>query len=122
MATEPQELTLSAAVRRAVEACDPDGADDRLSDLLTRFEDRDEPITAVLDVEQEMAEAVGALDPEDDDPALAMAGAVVTYLSFRRTQVDDDDERLLRLDADAEFKGHPPEHVAAWLTGTGGTA
>jgi hypothetical protein len=105
-----------------VEACDPDGADDRLSDLLTRFEDRDEPITAVLDVEQEMAEATGALDPEGDDPALQMAGAVVTYLTYRRTEVKEADERLLRLAADAEFKGHPPEDVAAWLNGTGGTA
>jgi hypothetical protein len=122
MATEPQELTLSAAVRRAVEACDPEGADDLLADLLLRFEDRDEPIRAVVDIEQEMAEAVGALDPEGDDPALAMAGAVVTYLHFRRTEVNDDDQRLLRLAADAEFKGHPPEHIEAWLEGAGGTA
>jgi hypothetical protein len=121
VATEPQELTLSAAVRRAVEACDPEGADDLLADLLTRFEDRDEPITTALDVGQEMDEAIGALDPEGDDPALAMAGAVVTYLRYRRTQVADDDERL-QLAADAEYKGHPPENVAAWLAGTGGTA
>jgi hypothetical protein len=115
MPTEPETLTLSAAVHRAVELCDPAGGDERLADLLARYEDRDEPITAVADIEQEMAEATGRLDPEADDPALTMAGAVVTYLAHRRTEVGADDERLLRLAADAEFDGRPPENVAAWL-------
>ncbi|MBI5106495.1 MAG: hypothetical protein HZB46_16175 [Solirubrobacterales bacterium] len=115
MATEPQPLTLSQAVHRAVEACDPDGADERLADLLARFEDRDEPISALTDVEQQMDEATGALDPERDDPALTMAGAIVTYLAFRRDAVDNDDDRLIELAAEAEFHGSPPENVAAWL-------
>jgi hypothetical protein len=117
MSTEPQPLTLSEAVRRAVEACDPDGTDDRLADLLVRFEDRDEPISAVADVEGEMAEAAGRLDVEGDDPALTMASAVVTYLAVRRDEAGADPERLLQLAADAEFDGHPPPAVAAWLAG-----
>jgi hypothetical protein len=117
MPTEPQPLTLSDAVRLAVEACDPDGADDRLADFLVRFEDRDEPISAVADVEAEVAETVGRLDAEGDDPALAMAGAVVTYLAFRRDESGRDPERLLQLAADAEFDGHPPPAVRAWLDG-----
>ena len=117
MPTEPETLTLSDAVHRAVEACDPDAGDDRLADLLARFEDRDEPITAVDDVEGEMAEAIGRLDTEGDDPALTMAGAVVTYLAFRRTEADAEPERLLALAADAEFDGKPPPAVEAWLSG-----
>jgi len=117
MPTEPETLSLSEAVHRAVEACDPDGADDRLADLLTRFEDRDEPISAVADVEEEMAEAIRRLDTEGDDPALTMAGAVVTYLAFRRTEADAAPERLLVLAADSEFDGNPPPAVEAWLTG-----
>jgi hypothetical protein len=119
VATNPRELTLSRAVHRAVEACDPEGSDDRLADFLQRFEDRDEPICTVDDIEQQMAEAVGSLDTEGDDPALVMAAAVVTYLHYRRTEVDDPDERLLRLAADAEFKGQPPESVEQWLNGAG---
>jgi hypothetical protein len=97
MPTEPETLTLAQAVHRAVEVCDRDGADELLADLLARFEDRDEPITAVGDVEQLMAETVGVLDPEGDDPALATAAAIVTYLAHRRDMVDADDERLLAL-------------------------
>jgi hypothetical protein len=113
--TEPEPLTLSQAVRRAVEAVDPTGGDDRLADFLTRFEDRDEPISAVLDVEEEMAEATRALDVEGDDPALTVAGAIVTYLAFRRTEANADPDRLIQLATDAEFDGNPPPSVAAWL-------
>ena len=115
MATEPQTLTLSAAVHRAVEVCDPDGNDELLADLLARFEDRDEPITAVEDIAQLMAETNGIIDPEGDDPALTMATAVVTYLAHRRDMVDAEDDRLLTLTADAEFDGNPPESVQRWL-------
>jgi hypothetical protein len=118
VSTEPQPLTLSDAVRRAAEAVDPDGGDDRVADFVQRFEDRDEPISSITDtVEMQIAEVLGALDPEGDDPALAMAGAVVTYLAFRRDATASDDERLLQLAADAEYDGHPPDNVAAWLQG-----
>ena len=115
MPTEPAPLTLSQAVHRAVEVCDPAGADTDLADFFLRVEDADEPISAVEDVEQRMAEAAGALDPEADNPALQMAAAVATYLSFRRDEADEDPEELLRLAARAEFNGNPPEAVATWL-------
>ena len=71
MPTEPETATLARVVHRAVEVCDPDGPG--LGDLLARFEDRDEPVTQVADIERELAEAKGALDPQDEDPALVMA-------------------------------------------------
>ncbi|MDX6685667.1 MAG: hypothetical protein QOF86_1795 [Baekduia sp.] len=119
MPTEPQPLTLAQAVHRAVEAIDPDGADDRLADFLQRFEDRDEPISAVVGIEELMAESTRSLDVEADDPVLTLAGAVVTYLAFRRDEADADPERLLQLAADAEFDGNPPPEVAALLQGAG---
>jgi hypothetical protein len=117
--TEPQPLTLSQAVRRAAEAVDPDGHDDGVAAFVARFEDRDEPITAVADIDELMAEATHRIDvdAEDWDPALTLAGAVVTYLAFRRDAVKEDDDRLLQLAADAEFNGHPPPAVAAFLAG-----
>jgi hypothetical protein len=48
--TEPEPVILSEVVQRAVEVCD-DGSSDGLDDLLARFEDADEPIAAVEDVE-----------------------------------------------------------------------
>jgi hypothetical protein len=116
--TEPSILTLSEAVRIATDAVDPDGGDDRVADLRLRFEDRDEPISALTDgIEQLMAEATRSLDVEEDDPALTLAGAVVTYLAFRRDAAGEDPERLLQLAADAEFDGTPPPAVAAFLAG-----
>lgn len=107
------------AVQRAVAVVDPDG-DQRGDEFLLRFEDRDEPIAGLQEsIEQEVAEAVGALDPDGTDPALQMCGAVVTYLAFRRDELTDDREDILRLAARAEFDGSPPAHVAQWLESEG---
>jgi hypothetical protein len=120
MPTEPDPLTLSQLVHRAVEIVDPDGADDAVTDLLRRMEDADEPVAALVnDVEQRMAEETGVLDPEGDDPGLQMAGAVVVYLAHRRDQYEDDPLEILRLTARAEFDGKPPAHVAQWLEEAG---
>ena len=111
--------TLADVVHRAAEVVDPEGTNDGVSDLLRRFEDRDEPVTAEQDVELEIAEAKGAVDPQDEDPVVVMMAAVATYLAFRRTEIADPPDRLLRLAARAEFKGHPPELVARWLAERG---
>ncbi|MEO6496892.1 MAG: hypothetical protein ABIO51_05325 [Solirubrobacteraceae bacterium] len=111
--------TLFEAVQRAITVVDPDG-DQRTDEFLLRFEDRDEPIAGLQEsIEQEVAEAVGALDPEGIDPALQMCGAVTTYLAFRAEEISDDREHILRLAARAEFDGGPPAHVAEWLESEG---
>ncbi len=115
MPTEPAPVTLSQVVHRAVEVCDPAGNDTDLADFFTRFEDADEPVAGLEDIEQRMAEAAGALDPEGDIPSLQMAAAVATYLAFRRDEVEEDAEELLRLASRAEFNGNPPAAVANWL-------
>lgn len=119
MPAEPAVPTLSQVVHRAVTAVDPDGDDEGLAQLLDRFADSDEPITAEPDVETRLAEAKGALDPQDEDPALQMAAAVATYLAHRRTEIPADREEILRLAARAEFDGKPPPGVAGWLAAEG---
>jgi hypothetical protein len=114
MSTEPETLTLAHVARRAVDVVDHEAADDALSDFLQRFEDRDEPVTAVERPDEVFAEAAGSIDP--DDPALQMAAAVAGYLSFKRDEVDAEPEDLLRRAAAAEFDGSPPPEVEAWLT------
>jgi hypothetical protein len=111
--------TLAEVVHRAVEVCDPDGAEEGPAELLRRFEDRDEPVTTEPDVELEIAEVTGAIDPQDEDAAVVMTAAVATYLAFRRTEIDRDRPELLRLAARAEFDGSPPPHVAEWLRAQG---
>jgi hypothetical protein len=102
------------AVHRAVEVCD-DGTDSGLDELLDRFEDDDEPISAIDDVEERLNEAIGPTELDEDNVPLTMARAVVTYLAFRRDEVDAPPVELLRLAARAEFHGDPPEQVARWL-------
>jgi hypothetical protein len=111
--------TLADVVHRAAEVADPEGHNDGVSDLLRRFEDRDEPVTTEPDVELEIAEAKGAVDPQDEDPVVVMMAAVATYLAFRRTELERDREELLRLATRAEFDGHPPDLVADWLAEQG---
>jgi hypothetical protein len=110
-----QTPTLFAIVHRAAEVADPAGAEDGASELLRRFEDRDEPVGDPAAAEQAIAEAKGAVDPQDEDPVAMMTAAVATYLAYRRDELDDDREELLVLAARAEFDGQPPEPVASWL-------
>src|SRR3954467_7228923 len=102
MPTEPHTPTFAEIVRAAAEAVDPTGTDELVTELLTRFEDRDEPVSAVDDVEQQLAEAQGIIDPEGDSDALRTAVAVATYLAFRRDQFDADPDELIRRATAAE--------------------
>jgi hypothetical protein len=111
----PSTPTLAEVVRRAADACDPNGAEEGPWELVERLEDRDEPVTAFEDVTEELAEARGAVDPQDEDPAVVMTVAVASYLAFRRDEMDSTDDELLRLAARAEFDGNPPPPVSDWL-------
>jgi hypothetical protein len=121
MPTDPPPITVFEVVRRAVEVCELGVVSERVDDLLQRFEDDDEPISAVPSIEERVNEVTRELDPFGDDPALAMAAAVIVYLAFRRDQFGDDAAELLRLAARAEFEGHPPPAVERWLEEAGVT-
>jgi hypothetical protein len=112
MPTDRTLITVSDLVRRAAAIVDPQGEDPAVVELVTRFEDDDEPVRGVLDQLEERL-AWGA----DEDPPIVMAQALVLYLAHRLEEIDDDPEELLRLAARAEFDGSPPEPVAAWLEG-----
>ena len=114
-----QTPSVYEVVQRAVAVVDPEG-DLGTEDFLLRFEDRDEPIAGLQEsIEREVDEAVGAIDPDGIDPAIQMCGAVVTYLAFRRDEITDVREDILRLAARAEYDGNPPETVREWLQAEG---
>jgi hypothetical protein len=119
MPTEPQPLTLADVARRAVQICDPADADAVLGDYLIRFEDADEPITAIQNLEERLALASEGVDADVDDPSIAVANAVILYIAHRRDEFDDDPEDILRLAARAEWKGDPPAAVLDWLSDRG---
>jgi hypothetical protein len=115
MPTEPRTITLAQAVHKAVEVCE-DSTSEGLVEMLDHFQDADEPITAIPDVPQRLDEKLGPIEFDEPDGALSMARAVVTYLAFRRDEIDEDPVALLRLAARAEFDGGPPDYVARWLS------
>src|SRR3954465_8593238 len=116
MPTEPEPVTLTQVVHRAVQVVDPDGSEG-LDDLLARFEAPDEPLSAAAadSAAQRIAEGIGALDPQQEDGAVQMAGSIATYLAYRRDQGEGEPAALLELAARAEFNRRPPEVVRAWL-------
>ena len=113
MPTEPQPVTLAQIVHRAGEVVDPQGGDPDVSDFVVRFEDADEPVTAVEDVQTRIAEAAGSVDP--DSGPVQVAAAVATYLAFRRDASSAEPDELVRLAVRAEFDGKPPRSVSNWL-------
>ena len=120
MPTEPQPVTLAQLVHRAAEITDPEGADDDVTALMQRFEDADWPVSGILEsLEQRMAEAAGALDPQEDSPGLQIAAAVAVYLGHRRDELGEQPDHVLRMAARAEYDGHPPANVAQWLETAG---
>jgi hypothetical protein len=119
MPTEPQPLSLADIARRAVEVCDPQDADAVLGAYLVQFEDADEPVTAIQNLEERLALASEGVDADVADPSIAVANAVILYLAHRRDELDDDPEDILRLAARAEWRGNPPEAVLDWLADRG---
>ena len=121
MPTEPDPITLSEVARRATEIVDPRGLDDDIVHLYTQLEDDDRPITTVQGLEERLALAEEGLDEDADNPAVDMAVATIIYLAYRRDELNDDPEDILRLAARAEWKGHPPAAVQNWLDERGVT-
>jgi len=119
MPTEPRPITLFDIVKRAVEICDPTDSDPRLDGLLEQFEDADEPVTAIENLEERVAIAVEGVDVEIEDPSVSMATATILYLARRRDELHDHPSKILRLAGRAEWKGDPPEQVVEWLADRG---
>jgi hypothetical protein len=108
-------VTLAQVVRKAAEVVDPDDADAAVGDFEIAFEDADEPVRALDDVEQRVATVLYDLDPAVQSGSLSMVGAITTYLSYRRDELKAHPDELLRLAARAEWDADPPAVVREWL-------
>lgn len=115
MPTEPRPISLFEVVRRAVEIADPSEEDPRLGTLLEQFEDADEPVSSVENLEERVAVAMEGVDFEIEDPTASMAAAMIVYLGRRRDELHEHPEHILRMAARDEWKGDPPTPVAQWL-------
>jgi hypothetical protein len=120
MPTNPEPVSLYEIVKRAVEVADPDGADERLDQLLGQFEDDDEPVAGVLDdLESRLADVVSFVDADIEDPAVSMATVMILYLAHRRDELHAAPDRIMRLAARSEWEGDPPHVVVRWLADRG---
>lgn len=106
-------------MRRAAEVVDPADEDPDIGSFELAFEDEDEPVRGLEDVPDRVRGVLHGLDPEAESGPLQMAGAITTYLSFRRDEAGMADAELVRLAARAEWKGKPPAAVADWLAAQG---
>lgn len=111
-------LTYADLVHKGVQVADPEDAYG-LSDLLDRYEDRDEALHGPDVFRAELEEELGKLDPEQEDPALQMAGAVAIELAYRSESRDADRTTLLRLAARATYPNGAPDTIEAWLAEQG---
>jgi hypothetical protein len=104
-------------VRRAVEICDPDDVDEALGRLEEQFEDDDEPVTAVENLDERLAIALEGADYEGENAAVAVASAVVRYLAEHPDEVDGDRnaEHVVRQAVRAQWHGDVPRYVDDWL-------
>lgn len=108
--------TVSDVVRRAVEICDPDDDDPALGRLEEQLEDDDEPVTAVENIEERLALALEGTDYDVENPAVAVAGAIVLHLAAHPSDMESgDDEGILERAVRAQWRGDTPEYVQEWL-------
>jgi hypothetical protein len=112
-------VTLFDIVKRAVDIVDPDDDDPDMGQLEEVFEDADEPVTGIENLEERVALAVEGIDHDIESPAVSVAAATILYLAYRRDELDDDPDDVLRLATRAEWKGDPPESVRNWLADRG---
>jgi hypothetical protein len=112
---DPRPVSLAEVVRRAAQIVDPDDEDAVIGDFQQAFEDADEPVAGLDDVQERVAEVLARLDPAVNNGSLSVAGAVTVYLSYRRDELREDTRELIRLAARAEWKDDPPEVVVEWL-------
>jgi len=112
-------VTLFEIVKRAVDIVDPDDDDPDMGQLEEVFEDADEPVTGIENLEERVALAIEGIDNEVESPAVSVAAATILYLAHRRDELDDDPDDVLRIAARAEWKGDPPGSVRDWLADRG---
>lgn len=107
--------SVSQIVNRAADVVDPTGADPDVAAFFERFEDRDEPASALEDPALTFEEARASIDVDGVSAPLSVAAVVAAYLAYKREQLGDDPEHIVRLAVKAGYDDNPPEAVDTWL-------
>src|SRR5947209_20375488 len=108
---DPRPVSLFDVVKRAADVVDPDDEDAIVGDFEQAFEDDDEPVAGLDNVEERVAEVLARLDPAVNNGSLSMAGALTVYLSYRRDELQAEPAQLIRLAVRAGGEGPTPAPV-----------
>lgn len=107
--------TLSEVVREAAGLVDPEDESELVGDFERWFEDDDEPVNTVPNLERRLAGALDDLDPEGAEPALTVAAAVVSYLASRPRHTPREPQRVIEQALLLEFGNDIPEPLRSWV-------
>jgi hypothetical protein len=111
--------TVSEIVRKTVEIADPEDVDDVLGRLERQFEDDDQPVTTVDNLEERLAIALEGVDYEAENPAVSVASAVILYLAAHPDELDAREPgAVVRRAVKAQWRGQAPDAVERWLAGS----
>ena len=116
-ARDQRPLRVSEVVREAAGIVDPSDTLAKVGDLERWFEDDDDPVRAVPNFERRIAGAIDDIDPEGDEPGLAVAAAVAIYLATEPRHLPDDAEAIIEQAVRFQFQRDVPDSVADWLAG-----
>jgi hypothetical protein len=119
MTRDADPVSLADVIRRAVDAADPDASDPSVGNLAEEFEDDDEPVSGVDQLDEVLANAELDIDVDGDDPAIALAIAVARYLAHHRGALDADDEHLISQAVRWQWHDHAPDAVGDLLAERG---
>lgn len=112
---EDAATPLSQLVREAAGMVDPTDSLALVGDFERWFEDDDEPAATIPNLERRLAAALEELDPEGEEPALAVAAAVVSYLATMPRHAPRDAERVIEQALRLQYGEDVPEAIAVWL-------
>jgi hypothetical protein len=107
-------VTVAGVVREAAGIVDPNDQDALVGDLERWFEDDDDPVEAVPDLDRRIAGALDELDPEDDHPGMSVAAAVAIYLATRPRHEPRDRDAVIRQAIRLAYGNDVPAGVAGW--------
>jgi hypothetical protein len=79
------------------------------------FEDDDEPASTIPNLERRLAAALDEIDPDGEEPALAVAAAVVSYLATMPRHAPRDAERVIEQALRLQYGDDIPDAISAWL-------
>lgn len=116
MAREARDdvVTVAEVVRDAAGIVDPADQDALVGDFERWFEDDDDPVQAVPELDRRIAAALDELDPEDDHPGLSVAAAVAIYLATRPRHEPRERDAVIHQAIRLAYGNDVPAAVAGW--------